>query len=150
MEQTVTLRIILLQPPTGVGYGLQKGKGPVYETIQQQRATGNDLHFEGAITVKKSKTGEPDFFGPLVQGPVNERFIYIGIGSYAGEQHSIWNRRLKVPLRDITAAMIEQLATNPTAVLETRVQGTAKDGSPTCATVKPFDGWKVLIKPGSA
>ena len=29
-------------------------------------------------------------------------------------------------------------------VLETRVPGTAKDGSPTCATVKPFAGWKVV------
>jgi hypothetical protein len=27
-------------------------------------------------------------------------------------------------------------------VVETRVPGTGKNGEPTCATVKPFEGWK--------
>jgi hypothetical protein len=29
-------------------------------------------------------------------------------------------------------------------LLETRVPGTGKDGSPSCATVKPFPGWNVV------
>ena len=32
------------------------------------------------------------------------------------------------------------------AVLEARVPGTGKDGGPSCATVKPVDGWKLIRK----
>jgi len=49
------------------------------------------------------------------------------------------SRRLKVPLSGITMAMIKSQA-----VLEARVPGTGKDGGPSCATVKPFGGWKLL------
>jgi hypothetical protein len=40
--------------------------------------------------------------------------------------------------------MIDRLMSNPKAVLEASVPGTGKDGSPTCATVKSFDGWKFV------
>jgi len=78
-----------------------------------------------------------------VQGPTNGRFIYIGIGTLAGQLGSIWSRRLKIPLQGITWEMIEQLLDDSNSILETRVPGTGKDGTPNCATVKPFDGWYV-------
>jgi hypothetical protein len=78
-----------------------------------------------------------------VQGPAGERFVYLDIGTYAGQKDSCWSRRLKVPLSGITWDIIDRMEKSR-AVLETRVPGTGKDGGPNCATVKPFDGWKLV------
>ena len=125
----VSLRIVLKRPPAGVDFGLQKGRGRVYETIQKQRSDGGDLVFEFSVTLKAG----PDFAGPLVQGKPGERFVYLDIGTYAGQSGSCWGRRLKVPLIGITGA----------GTYEASVAGTAKDGGPNCGTVKPFSGWQV-------
>ncbi|HYJ85907.1 MAG TPA: DUF5990 family protein [Pyrinomonadaceae bacterium] len=69
-------------------------------------------------------------------------FVYIDIGTYAGQKETGWSRRLKVPLRGITWDMID--GAMAAGQLETRVPGTGKDGSPSCATVKPFPGWKLV------
>ena len=79
-----------------------------------------------------------------MQGPVGERFVYIDIGTCAGQIDSNWSRRLKIPLRGITWNMIQQLETNAHSFLETHVPGVGRDGGPNCATVKPFDGWKLV------
>ena len=144
MERELTLRIILKKPPVDVDFGLQKGRGSDYETIQKQRSKAKDLYFEFTVGVKASrKDAMPAFQGPLVQGPPGERFIYIDIGTYAGQTDSCWSRRLKIPLSGITWDMIDRLLANSESVLETRVPGTGKDGGPTCGTVKPFKGWNL-------
>ena len=144
MNQELPIRIILEGPPTGVDFGIQKGNGNQYETIQKQRSNNNDLSFEFKISVKESKTPLPNFTGPYVQGPLNERFIYIDIGTYAGQTDSVWGRRLKIPLRDISYETIKLLLTDSSFILETKVPGTGKDGGPNCATVKPFFGWHLI------
>ena len=144
MERELTLRIILENPPAGVDFGVQKGRGNDYETIQIQRFKGKDLHFEFTVRAKIGGKGEmPNFLGPIVQGPSGGRFVYLDIGTYAGQKETLWSRRLKIPLRGITAEMIDELATGKAAVLETRIHGTGKDGGPTCGTVKPFAGWSL-------
>jgi len=142
MDQEVNFRVILESPPPGVDYGLQKGGGSNYEVTQKQRSETGDLRFEFDARVKEGKDGQPVFLGPFVQGPPHERFVYLDIGTYAGQSDTPWGRRLKIPLRGITWNEVKQ-ASRGTNLLETRVPGTAKDGSPTCATVKPFAGWKV-------
>ena len=136
MERELNFLIILERPPAGVDYALQEGSGNNYKTVQMQRSTGQDLTFRFSARVREGKDGEPNFLGPFVQGPTHERFVYLDIGTYAGQPNTIWSRRLKIPLRGITWEMIDKKQP-----LETRVPGTAKDGSPTCATVKPFAGW---------
>ena len=79
--------------------------------------------------------------GAFVQGPTGERFIYINIGTSAGDINSVWSRRLKIPLKGITTGMITDLQNDSALMLETKVPGTGKDGGPNCATVKPFSGW---------
>ncbi len=144
MERELTLRIVLEKPPADVDFGLQKGRGSSYETIQKQRSKAKDLYFEFTVGVKASrKNAMPTFLGPLVQGPPGQRFIYIDIGTYAGQTDSCWSRRLKIPLSGITWKMIDRLLADSESVLETRVPGTGKDGGPTCATVKPFEGWRL-------
>lgn len=146
MNQEISIRIILESPPSGVDFAIQKGSGNNYETILKQRSGKEDLCFEFKITVKENQAASPDFKGPYVQGPSSERFIYVDIGTAAGQFDSVWTRRLKVPLRDISAETIQQLMTDSSLVLETKVPGTAKDGGPNCATVKPFPGWHLSPK----
>ena len=142
MEHQLTFRVILEKPPVGVDFALQKGKGSNYEIVQKQRSGTRDLVFEFTATAKVGSNGDPNLLGPFVQGPPGERFVYIGIGAFAGQPDTSWSRRLKVPLSGITARMLKQIADDPNSLLETRVPGTGKDGGPNCATVKPFAGWK--------
>jgi len=142
MERELNLLIILEKPPADIDYGLQQGGGSNYETVQTQRSTGRDLRFNFSVRVREGKDGQPNFLGPFAQGPAQERFVYLDIGTYAGQKNTGWSRRLKIPLRGITWELVEKGKT-----LETRVPGKAKDGSPSCATVKPFAGWSVVSGP---
>lgn len=63
MNGEIPLKIILQTPPAGVYFGLQKGSGNNYETIQKQRSGTADLLFEFTITVKWNKDGSPNFLG---------------------------------------------------------------------------------------
>jgi hypothetical protein len=138
MLSELTLRIIVEQPPAGVDFALQKGRGNAYETVQKQRSEGKDLAFEFQPVVREGVSDSMSALGgPFVQGPPRQRFVYIDIGTCAGQADSCWSRRLKIPIDGITATMIGRRG-----VLETRVPGTARDGGPNCATVKDFEGWK--------
>ena len=144
MDHELPFRIILEKPTFGVDFGLQNGRGNDYETIQTQRSKGEDLSFEFTVRVKTGEDSAPNFLGPVIQGPSGERFVYIDIGTSAGQKETCWSRRLKVPLRGITWDMIDRVLANSSSILETRVPGKGKDGSPSCATVKPFAGWKLV------
>jgi Family of unknown function (DUF5990) len=136
-------RIILEKTPNNVGFGIQKGKGSQYEIEQFQLGNGQNLCFDCAAQVKKTNNGSIDFSGVSIQGTTQERFIYINIGTSAGQAGSIWTRRLKVPLRGITEEMVLKANENESLCLETIVPAIGKDGKPNCATVKPFAGWSV-------
>ena len=75
MNQEFTLKIVLENPPGGVDFGLQKGSGNKYETIQIQRSSDKNVQFEFKITVKLNSDGRPNFLGVFVQGPPGQRFI---------------------------------------------------------------------------
>jgi hypothetical protein len=136
-ESSVPLRIILLAPPAGVDFGMQEGKGNDFTILQKQRSAGGDVSFDVRVTVKDGhEDGLPNFLGPLTQGPPTGRFIYIGVGEYAGQKDTPWSRRVKVPLGAISWEMIRKAAKDDKTVIETRIPGTAKDGGPICASVK--------------
>ncbi|MBN8821989.1 MULTISPECIES: DUF5990 family protein [unclassified Spirosoma] len=143
--QELPLRIVLVNPPAGVDFGLQQGSGHTYQTIQTQRSTTHNLVFSFTVRVKGDAATDPapTLLGPFVQGPPSGRFVYLDIGTAAGQVDSAWSRRLKIPLT-ITWPLIEQVSTHPEPMLETQVAGTGKDGTPTCGTVKPFAGWQVV------
>ena len=139
----VTLRILLERPTKDVDFGLQSGHANVYEIAQKQRSKGNDLKFEFTITAKPSrKDSLPNFGGPFVQGAAGDKFVYINIGTYAGQTDTPWSRRLKIPLSGITWDKI-----NSARVLVAHIPGTGKDGGPSCAyewrkRVGPEWAWK--------
>jgi hypothetical protein len=140
MACALTLRLIVSQPPSGVDFALQKGNGNNYEPVQKQRSDGGDLIFEFQPSIKENASDRiAEVAGPFVQGPRGKRFVYVDIGTYAGQADSCWSRRLKIPLEGIPAK-----AARNGGVLEARVPGTGKDGEPNCATVKEFQGWKVV------
>jgi hypothetical protein len=146
MELELKLRIVLEEPPRGVDFGLQLGKGADYQTIQkQQRSKGKDLSFNCSVSVKDNRAdGLPNFLGPLAQGPPTGRFVYIDIGQYAGQKDTGWSRRIKVPLNRIDWKTIKKAANDPGTVLEARLPGTGRDGGPTCGTVRSAQGWKLI------
>lgn len=90
-----------------------------YETIETQRSKGQNLTFEFSIAVQQ-KNGEPNFTGPISQGPPSGRFVYVDIGKYAGQTGTDHGARMKVPLGDITWDMIESVLSSPDAYLEAR------------------------------
>lgn len=141
MDLEITLQIMLNKPTPNVVFGLQKGSGSNYETIQKQMAISNDLSFTFIVKVKGDKSIDalPKFAGSFVQGPADCKFVYIDIGKTAGQFDTIWSRRLKVPLTGISWKDIDALSGN--SILQAIVPGTGKDGGPNCATVKPFTGW---------
>lgn len=143
MGSELSLQIILVKPTKDVVFGLQKGSGNNYETVQKQISTGDELPFTFSITVKGDRTKDslPKLSGSFVQGSGDNKFVYIDIGTYAGQFDSSWSRRLKVPLMGITWLLVDSLRDDST--LQAKVPGTGRDGGPNCATVKPFDGWHV-------
>ena len=146
MKNTLPFRIIMIDPPAGVDYGIQEGSGSVYETIQKQRSSGKSLTFHFEVRIGESSDDTPRFLGKVVQGTPGERFVYIDIGTYAGQQDSVWARRLKIPLSGIINKMIDKVMSDPDLIFETTVPGVAKDLGPNCGTVKPFEGWRVSKK----
>jgi len=144
-EITVPIQVILIAPPVGIDFGVQEGKGNEYKTIQVQRSKATELRFDCWITAKNNiADGPPNFVGTVVQGPSTGRFIYITIGKSAGQIDSCWQRRIKIPLQGITWEMIDSVVDAPKRLLQASIPGTGKDGGPSCATVKPIDGWKVV------
>jgi len=111
-----------------VDFGLKKGHGSDSEDVAKQRSKGDDLEFEFTVTAKIGKDHLPNFTGPFVQGPAGERFVYINIGTYAGQTNTPWSRRLKIPLSGITWDMLRS-----GKVLVAHIPGTGKDGGPSCA-----------------
>jgi Family of unknown function (DUF5990) len=141
MAKQLTLRIILEKPTPGVVYGLQKGKGSNYEVVQKQTSDSTDLIFQFDIETKHGDNGKIILIGPFTQGTPQDRFVYIGIGTYAGQKDSLWSRRLKIPLSGIDVELLNRLSDKD--ILLCKVPGAGKDGSPNCATVKPFRGWNI-------
>ena len=130
-QSVVNLRIVIERPVMGVLYSLQaKDDSPL--DPKSSRA-GEALAFDFQVRVGPG----PKFFGDQVrrEGPVR-RFVYIRIGQLAGDPSSPWSRRMKIDIHDIGNDLLDRAA-NSGRVIETTVIGTDKNGTPTCATVRP-------------
>lgn len=131
-DQTdITLRIVIEQPVVGVLHSLQgKDDEPLDPKASQ---SGEPLAFDVPIRLAPG----PKFFGGQVrrEGPVR-RFIYVRIGALAGQAGSPWSRRMKIDIHDIAPDLLDRAARQG-GVIETTILGTASDGTPACATVRP-------------
>lgn len=103
--------------------------------------------FDFTVRLGETAAGvSPRFLGPFTQGPPAVRFVYVNSGKRAGQPGSRWERRAKIPLGGITAALIQAAARTPSGCIETEYSGTGADGGPTCATVKAIV-WRVASDP---
>ena len=136
----VPIRITLLSPPSGVAFCVQERdhlpSGP-------KISTGADLSFD--VTIQAERVGgAPRFFGEVTQGPPSSRFVYLCVGTLAGQADSLWTRRVKIPLGGISWSAIESISKGRVGRLEASYEATANDGGPTCATVKLRGPWKAI------
>jgi hypothetical protein len=128
-SETLRLRITVVEPPPGIAYALQLGRA---DLVQPTSSTKARITFDFDVEVAGDKLR-----GPAVQGKPGARFVYIGIGSYAGQPGPGW--RAKVSLEGITKKLIGEGKR-----LEARFAGTGKNGAPACASVPLLDGgWRI-------
>ena len=133
---TITLRLTIADPVAGVAYSLQdKANTPV----EPRLATDAPLSLDTPITL----TDDGRLTGPFVrrEGPTR-RFVYIAIGTSAGQHDSAWSRRAKIDIHDISADLLAQARQGH--VLEVVLPGRAKDDGPACATVRPLRTWRAV------
>ena len=135
-DQTeIRARIVIEQPVRGVLHSLQEGDDKPLDPKRSQ--AGEPLAFDFPLRIAPG----PKFFGPQVrrEGPVR-RFVYIRIGTSAGDRSSPWTRRMKIDIHEIEPALLD--AAMAGGVLEGTLNGTLPDGSPACATIRPV-AWRI-------
>ena len=137
MKHEIPVRIIVSKPLNGVAMMVQRGRD---EFLAPSASTPVALIFDLEITVDLTETS-PNFLGKYAQGPKNTRFVYVNSGTYA-DQHSIWGRRAKISLMNITGDQIQTVISKSGVCLQTEFPGVGRDGGPTCASVKGVE-WKV-------
>lgn len=141
MKDEIRICVTVLEPPAGVSMQVQKGRD---ELLPPAVSAAESISFEFPITVDLS-SGSPNFLGKFAQGPKDARFIYVNSGTYAGQADSIWGRRAKISLMNVTAEQINEVLATAGAVLATSFPGTGRDGGPTCASVKGIE-WQVVSR----
>ena len=130
-DQTeIRMRIVIEQPVPGVLHSLQSGDDKVLDPKASK--AGEALAFDFPLRVAPG----PKFFGDQVrrEGP-ERRFVYIRIGTMAGDHRSPWSRRMKIDVHDIAPDLLDRAMAG--GVIELVIDGTGKDGTPACATVRP-------------
>src|SRR5689334_5392444 len=128
-QTEIRMRLIVEGPVPGVAHSLQDKKNhPVDAKVSQ---AGEPLAFDFTVRIGPG----PKFYGEQVrsEGP-ERRFVYIAVGRQAGEAGSAWNRRMKLDIHDISPALLAGAAAGKRLV--GTLDGTGKDGTPACATVR--------------
>lgn len=130
-RKLIDLRIVIERPVVGVAHSLQaKDESPLDPKSSRE---GEALQFDFPVRLAAG----PKLSGDQVrrEGPLR-KFVYIRIGQLAGDLSSPWSRRMKIDIHDIAGDLLESAAAGG-GIVETTVDGTGKDGTPACATVRP-------------
>lgn len=138
MKHEIPIKIVVMRPLAGVSMMVQRGRD---ELLPPAFKSAEQLVFDFELTVDMTET-RPNFLGKYSQGPKDARFVYVNTGTYA-DQHSLWGRRAKISLMNITGDQIQEVISKEGLVLQTEFEGVGRDGGPTCASVKGIE-WKVV------
>lgn len=136
--QPLHLRITLVAPLAGVMYSLQRDEMPVDQVLSD----GGDLSLDVTVSFVEDGKGVR-YLGPFVKNQGGRRFVYFRVGTSAGQHDSAWTRRGKVWFEDLPDALAREAAATGRR-LEARFPGIARDGGPSCATVRPIGGWREI------
>lgn len=134
-QTEIRMRLLVEAPVPGVAHSLQDKKGgPVGAMVSQG---GEPLSFDVPIRIGPG----PKLYGEQVrsEGPAR-RFIYIAVGTQAGDCGSRWSRRMKIDIHAIPAPLLEGALAG--RCLVGTLNGTGKDGTPACATIR-VEGWRL-------
>jgi hypothetical protein len=113
-----------------VGLALKVGCDP----SNGARGDAREASWETRIEIR-GQGGAPRFRGPAVNGPPRERFLYLTwIGSRGGAAPAMF-RRAKLRLDAVPADVLAESLRS--GVLVGRLELTAPDGMPVCASVRP-------------
>lgn len=139
---SLALRIIVLDPPPNILWALQLGQD---EMVKPSSATKSRISFDFAVeVVDGGSKGAFRLRGPAVQGRPGERFVYLRIGTYAGQTGTAVARRAKIGLEGITPKLLAAVRARRAGVLEVQFAGTDSKGGAACATVPLLgNGWSV-------
>jgi hypothetical protein len=129
-EQTeIRMRLMIETPLPGVAHSLQdKQNHPVDAKASQ---AGEPISFDFPIRIGPG----PKYYGEQVrsEGP-ERRFVYIAVGTQAGDCGARWNRRMKIDIHDIPQALLDGALAGKRLI--GTLNGTGKDGTPACATIR--------------
>ena len=130
-QVAIAVRLTVENLVPGVRHSLQEDDAP----LDPQTSTyGDALHFDFPLRVARKPDGHYRFFGKQVRAEGKLRqFVYIRIGTSAGDHASCWSRRMKVDIHEIDPALVALAMAGK--VLVGTLEGTAEDGSPACATI---------------
>jgi hypothetical protein len=137
------LRITVVDPPPNISWALQLGRD---ELVKPSASTAARISFDFSVEVVEGESpGAFRLRGAAVQGRPGERFVYLCIGSYAGQLDAPASGRAKVSLKGITRRLLDIVKGRRSGALEAQFAGTARDGGPSRASVKLLgDGWRVV------
>lgn len=134
-QTEIRMRLVVEHPVAGVVHSLQDKKGRPVDP--KMSAAGEELAFEFQLRIAAG----PKFYGEQVrsEGP-ERRFVYIALGRQAGDAGSPWSRRMKIDIHDIPQPLLRGAAKGRRLV--GTINGTGKDGTPACATVR-VERWRL-------
>jgi hypothetical protein len=136
------VRIVLVDPPRGVVFALQRGRN---ELAGAASSLGALLSFDFTLCAEERPGGLVGWTGEFVQGRPGGKFVYVNSGTLAGQEGSGWTRRAKIGLESVGWDLARDVALRPGSRLEVRVAGKARDGGPACASVPLLDGgWRAV------
>ncbi|RZL90008.1 MAG: hypothetical protein EOP82_17255 [Variovorax sp.] len=127
--------LVVAGPPFGVLFAVQRGRD---ELLQPYASSAEFISFAMTMNLGPTLADRSfNFRGSYAQGTPADRFIYVNSGILAGQVESCWERRAKIKLAGIPRYLVETAAGDPNCAIEGRILGTARDGGPVCATVRP-------------
>jgi hypothetical protein len=132
-QTEINLRIVIENPVPGVMLSLQDKANNAVDAV----TPGKAVAFDVPIRIGPG----PKFFGDFVrsEGP-ERRFVYVCVGTLAGQTGTPFTRRMKINIHDIPQALLDKAITGN--VIEGVVNGTGKDGTPACASVPLSRAWR--------
>ncbi len=138
------LRLRVVDPPHAVPWAVQLGRSDLLAPV---RRDSNAFEFEIPLELVTTADAAATVRGPAVQGPRGARFVYLTSGKRAGDLRSPWDRRAKISLETLPIEAIRARPADRVLALDGEIHGTAKDGGPSCASVRLIGGSWVLSPP---
>lgn len=141
--QPVTITVICTNFPGRLFDGcddLQVGWGQARTVIDAVPGDSIEARFTTELQARQHSDGTVDFRGPLVQGKVGERFLYLVWHHADAPQTPL--RRIKIPLYTLI-----NWGDLQSGQIMAHLQMSDHDGCPICATPKPpYLQWQVESK----